>query len=155
MKRTFLLDENVFIAAETVQNERKQDDRSSADLVEAIVGNCHALVVSLELFAKYSRKANAIGQERAASGGVRMMPLLKILMVNPEKCRFVPPQEIVRVPDENSLPADDIFLIRLAVPTNAVLVTADNRLIQRLADRGGPPQAARPEDALPLAHLPN
>ena len=150
MKRKFLLDENVIIAAETLENEKQQHDRSSADLVEAVVANCHSFVLSVELFAKYARRADAIRRDRRPSGGVLMMPLFKVLMVDPEKCRVSLPQESLQIAGEEAIPDDDLFLVRLGVATEAILVTTDDRLIKRLASKVAI-HAMRPEEALPLA----
>ena len=156
MKHTFTLDENVFIFAHSLKNERGHDDLSSSELVKAIAANCHSFALSLEVFRRYSRRADALRDQGIAASGIPVMPLLMQAAVA-KKLEYVhDPPPLTR---EAELHNDDIPLVRLAGATRSILATTDDRLRKRLNQTGiareSGFEALRPEAALPFAQSTN
>jgi hypothetical protein len=144
------LDENVFIFAHTLENERGEADLSSSELVKTIMANCHSFALSSEVFRRYSRKADALrGQGLAIPPGIPVMRLLKEAAVTGKLSYISDPPPVTR---EAELPDDDIPLVRLASAARAILATTDSRLRERLDETGiareNSFEALRPEAAL-------
>ncbi len=149
MKHAFTLDENVWVCACTGENEDGETDDSSFRLLEHVALNKHKLVFSQELWEKCQSKLSALGNQGAPLSA-RTFGLLNQIARNPETFFFV--TELDDPPyDEERVPLDDRYVVRLAVTTQSILVTTDNRLLPILRQVLIALIALRPERAIPLA----
>ena len=159
MKQTFVVDENVFIFAHKLENEREEIDESSARLISAIVKNCHALAMSTELYRRYVQKAEGLrlGSNPVLGGSVLSL-INKASILNPDKMPFIPTPDLETGTVDKTVPAKDHFVVKLVLQTGALLVTTDGPLTDALQK----PEIKslygivplRPEAALPYA-VPN
>ena len=153
MTPRFILDENVIILAQKRENDRGEKDRTCYDLLDQIIKICHPVVVDLILWRKYERQlgllpANAIIPPHLA--GVLKSPTLPA-----GKLEFQ--RDAPQFDEETTIPLgsqDDVEIVRLAVATGAILVTADRPLRDHLEAAGIPKiynfQVVSPADALNL-----
>lgn len=153
MRYAFVIDENVFIFAHTLKNEREEDDLSSAQLILAIMDNCHRLILSPRLFAKYSSRADTLTVQDAVVSDTPVIPLIMEAEFS-TKVRFLS-DDLPQVTREKEVPDDDIPIVRLAATARAIIATTDDRLRKRLNDRGISAEngfdVMRPEGALEFA----
>ncbi len=149
MKRDFTLDENVWVCACTGENEHGQIDNSSFRLLELIALNEHKLVFSQELWRKCLSKLSSQRHQNAPLSA-RTFGLLNQISRNPGTFSLTP------FPDdppynEELVPLDDRYVVRLAVTTQSILVTTDDRLLPVLKRVVAFLMALRPEQAIPFA----
>jgi predicted nucleic acid-binding protein len=120
MKHTFVLDENVFVFAIKMRDERGRVYDAPARLIESIAKNCHKIVVNTELYRRYCRHADHIPKEVVASKAMRVIFHMlqnaskSIWNECTQECNF-----------EGTIPQDDRPIARLAACTGAILVTKD------------------------------
>lgn len=162
MKHTFVIDENVAIAAATLARPDGERDLTSALLLNRMIANCHRLAWSRLIYARWSRTSQAM-RSRHQLVSVSFSSLLAQAMVVTGKCPL---------PDDGDPPAlaeesgwttkveDDRDFIRLAAHFGVCfLVTYDGPLrrdIQALGlDIAYGFQVLTPDEALPLASQPS
>lgn len=74
MKQYFVLDENVIVLAQTLRDENGQDDPTCRDLLQAMLLNCHSLVLAYpSMWAKYGRQVSILGVYTEVMGILRSM----------------------------------------------------------------------------------
>jgi len=126
MKKTFILDENVYIQSHTCRNiEDSQDNFNSAYLILWMLKKCHKIGLNNELIKKYNEKSKMF-RNVAIYGNVPR--IWNEFLNRPEKHRF-------NSNHLNDLPEhfeDDRHIIELAIFLGATLVTADGRLKNEL-----------------------
>ncbi len=137
MTPRFILDENVVIFAQLGLDEHDHPDTTCADLVQRIINICHTLVVDDVLWQKYDAQLNSLGHQRPEMGAHLMRVLLNALLTTDKITGFghdaAPFEEEHRVPIGSQ---KDTYLVRLAVESGAMLVTADAPLRDGLRDSG-------------------
>lgn len=153
MKRTFVIDENVYVFFHTQQNEKGIEDLSSLRVVESAIANCHSIALSPELYRRYSQKHTVIQTGGRRASPRSLISLLRDALAFPPKGVLVvdaPP-----LTREGEFHDDDIPVVRIAAAAKAILVTTDDRLIKCLNESGIPEEhgfkALRPEAAMGLA----
>ncbi|MBI2171133.1 MAG: hypothetical protein HYU30_03815 [Chloroflexi bacterium] len=149
MTRRFALDENVWVFACRGLNERNVRDNSSVRLIGLIVKNHHAIAFNDELYRKTMRKLSAWTSKKSPNG-LRVMRLLNSLKNEDETFLFWQGEDDTDY-DETEIPRKDRFIVRLAVGTSSVLVTADGSVLGAVARVIPALIARRPEQAIPLA----
>lgn len=116
------------------------------------MANCHSFVLGVEVFRRYSRKADTLRDQGRAASGIPVMSFLKQAAAAGKLEYVHDPPALAR---EAELPGDDIPLVRLASAARAILATTDDRLRAHLNRTGiareSGFEALRPEAALPLA----
>lgn len=155
MTPRFILDENVVILAQQGRDEYGNTNPGCADLIQQIISICHTIVVDDVLLDKYFEQLYSPGYHHPNLGPFLIRLLCNALEVS-EKVDghgHIAPT----INDEGSIPdgsQDDVYLIRLAVETGAVLVTTDKALRDDLASCGILSKYAltvvSPKDALEL-----
>ncbi len=155
MTPRFILDENVAILAQRGQDEHGNPSAVCADLIQQIIEICHTIVVDDVLWDKIIEQLTRPGYYHLQPGPFLVRILSHALTIDGKVYGLgntAPPFD-----EEGSIPVgsqDDTFLVRLAVATGAILVTADGALRDDLVSCGV--QSAHgltvvsPEDALGL-----
>ena len=137
MTPRFILDENVVICAQLDVDEFGEVSVVCGDLVLSIIDICHTIVVDGVLWARYMAQLNRQQNQQPQSGPWLMLTLWNALQTVgkvEDLGREVPPFD-----GEDDIPAgsrDDIFIVRLAVQSGAILVTADRPLRDHLHTSG-------------------
>ena len=135
MKRTFVIDEDVFMFAHKCEDAGGNLDVTALGLLLDIIRNCHAIATDASLQRKYSQKMDAVRKGRVLVG-FQLLALMSQLGADPSKFKYV--EEPGNIECEGQLPEDDRYLVRLAVAAGAVLVTGDSRLRASRAREGRP-----------------
>lgn len=125
MKNTFVIDEDVFVFAQKVEDDKGNLDITAIKLVYDIFYNCHVIAVDDKLWQKYSQKLNALTKGGKLIGR-NILSLFELALYNTNKGRWI--ADVRRIECETDIPADDRYLVRLAVRAAAILVTDDDPL---------------------------
>ena len=158
MKHTFVLNENIVIAVSTLRNERGQPDRTSAELVNAIVTNCHRIAWSLAIYERWSRQVQLL-QNQGGAIAPSFMTLFSQARFVDGKCPWPetgdPPPLAGEGAWSSKLQDDQDFLRLAAQFPSSFLVTADEPLREDVTDLGLDEtysfQVVSPEEAISLA----
>ena len=137
MTPKFILDENVVICAQLGTDQNGDPNPVCADLLQRIIDICHTLVVDDVLWDKYEEQLHRPRHEHSTSGPYLMRVLWNALATAGKIDGLG--HNAPYFDDEGAIPAgsqDDTFIVRLAVETGAMLVTADEPLRQDLRDSG-------------------
>ena len=129
MTPSFILDENIVILAQEGQDEYGNTDPGCANLVQQIIEICHTLVVDDVLWDKYFEQLYHPGYHHPDMGPFLIRALYNALTVSEKVDGLGHTAPIMD--DEGLIPhgsQDDVYLVRLAVETGAVLVTTDGPL---------------------------
>ena len=129
MTPRFILDENVVICAQMGVDEKGNASPVCADLLERIIEICHTIVVDDVLWKKYEEQLYRRGHGPPELGTYLMRVLWNAVVTDGKVVGFG--REAPSFADEMSIPPgsrDDAFIVRLAVETGAILVTADEPL---------------------------
>ena len=133
MTQRFILDENVVIFAQLEQNEHGEKDSTCLELITRIIRICHTMVADPRLWRQYFHQLN-LPRNTEPQLGLRLLRVLTNAAQRAEKMDSRH-QDAPSFPEEPSVPQgsqDDVPLVRLAVETGAILVTADVSLREDL-----------------------
>ena len=136
--RAFILDENVLIFAQTGTNESGEPDDTCTELVDRIIKICHTIVIDLPLWIKYRQQLGQ-ARHRPVSPRAAMLRILRDASHISGKLDGFDRADCPTFADESLIPQgsqDDVPLVRLAVGTNATLVTTDAPLRNDLESSG-------------------
>jgi hypothetical protein len=125
MTQRFILDENVVILAQKRENDRGEPDSTCLNLFTQIITICHTIVVDHNLWSKYQHQLSPPRQSDAQES-FRVLAVLDYARQIEGKIEFN--DNAPSFLEENSIPQgsrDDVFIVRLAVETRAILVTTD------------------------------
>lgn len=137
MKHTFVLNENIAIAVSTLRNERGQHDRTSAELVNAIVANCHRIAWSLALYERWSRQVQALQNSGTAIDPSFMTLISLAFTVDGKVPQMGNPPPLPGEDSWSSKLQDDQDFLRLAAQfPSSFLVTTDEPLREDVSDLG-------------------
>lgn len=161
MKCCFVLDENVIVFAQKGENAQGDLDPTCLELLWAIERQCHSVLLTAGIWAKYSRHIDGLSHSPQLSRPV-VMPLIKSLLTNAEKqCRVLAEQELEQIEGINRIQGidapdrDDLFVRVAATIQGSILVSADERLLNALISHEIPGRygfdALAPVNALRLA----
>jgi len=150
MKHTFVLDECVILFAQNFTNEHGNEDFTSSTLMHSIIVNCHKIAINEYLAKKYFEKIEA-------AKGLHIIRLINHLLRNIDKYIF-----LTFAPDfpfEREIPVDDLPIVKTAVHTQALFVTADGKLRRKIEELEIPRKynikVLDPKEALPYAQAAN
>ena len=133
-----ILDENVVIYAQRGLDQHDIPNLDCTDLVNRMIDDdFHTIVVDDVLWDKYDDQLNNPAYYHAELGPFLMIRFWDLLQI-PGKVKGLG-HTAPDFPEENHIPPgsqDDVFIIRLAVETQAILVTADRPLREDLASSG-------------------
>ena len=137
MTPSFILDENIVILAQEGQDEYGNTDPGCANLVQQIIEICHTLVVDDVLWDKYFEQLYRPRHRHPTLGQFLIRALSNALTVSGKVDGLGHTAPVMD--DEGLIPngsQDDVYLVRLAVETEAILVTTDGPLRDDLAACG-------------------
>ena len=137
MTSRFILDENVVIFAQRGLDENDGPSLVCSDLVQQIIEICHTVVVDDVLWDKFDDKLNRPGYHNPQLGPYLMRVLWNALTI-PEKVMGLG-HTSPAFSGEGSIPPgsqDDTYIVRLAVESQAILVTTDGPLREDLISSG-------------------
>ena len=129
MTPRFILDENVVICAQLGVDERGETSVVCVDLVRSIIDICHTIVVDDNVWRRYEDQLYRPRNEHPQLGP-HLMSVLWNAFQTAGKVEGLG-REASPFHDEDAIPAgskDDTFIVRLAVESGAILVTADQPL---------------------------
>ena len=137
MTPRFILDENVVILAQQGLDERGNPNPVCAELVQQIIEICHTIVVDDVLWDKFDGQLNRPGHQLPQVGPVLFRVLCNALATadKVDGLGHTAPS----FNEEGSIPpgsTDDTYIVRLAVESGAILVTADGDLRDDLRESG-------------------
>ncbi len=129
MTPRFILDENVVILAQQGLDERGNLNPVCAELIQQIIEICHTIVVDDVLWDKFDEQLNRAGHQQPQAGSVLFRVLCNALATanKMDGLGHTAPS----FNEEGSIPPgsiDDTYIVRLAVESEAVLVTTDGPL---------------------------
>lgn len=127
----YVLDENVIMFAAKLQNADGEEDHTSFVVLANILAKCDLMHCSRELYRKYLQKLRTLGQVNQSA---KFVERLLIHMKKLGKLRLYDYEIPPKLPEEEGIPKDDVFIIRLTAWTKSVLVTSDCRLRDRLVE---------------------
>ena len=134
---SFILDENIVILAQQGLDEYGNANPECADLMQQIIEICHTLVVDDVLWDKYEEQLYRPGYHHPALGPFLIRALYNALTVSEKVDGLGHTAPIMD--DEVLIPSgsqDDVYLVRLAVETEGILVTTDGPLRDDLESCG-------------------
>ena len=137
---TFVLDENVVIAASTQRNERDEPDLTCLELVTLVLdpGSAHRLAWSVAVYRRWSRQIQIL-REQSRAIDPTFMSLFSLVMRDAGRCPSPPGGNPPDLPGEStwgSKLADDCDFIRLAAFFAGVLATVDEPLRRDITSLG-------------------
>ena len=137
MTPRFILDENIVILAQQGLDEYGSPNPRCADLIQQIIEICHTLVVDDVLWDKYAEQLYSPGYHHPTLGPFLIRALYNAITVTGKVDGLGHTAPVTDgeglIPDGSQ---DDVYLVRLAVETGAVLVTTDGALRDDLASCG-------------------
>lgn len=137
MTPRFILDENVVILAQRGLDEHDLPSPICSDLIQRIIEICHTIVVDDALWDKFDEQLNRPAHHHPQLGPYLMRILWNALMI-PQKISGIG-HTAPSFEAEDSIPPgslDDVYIIRLAVESGAILVTTDGKLREHLMESG-------------------
>ena len=159
MKLTFVLNENIVIAVSTLRNERGKHDSTCAELVSAIVANCHRIAWSTALYGRWSRQVQTLQYQGSAIAPSFMALLSQAFAVDGKVPQTGNPPSLPGEGSWSTKLQDDQDFLRLAAFHGCFLVTADRRLKEDVTELGLDEtysfQVVSPEEAISLAQQQN
>lgn len=138
------MDENTVVSALNLRDDHGNEDFTCAQLWINIANNCHSIVINTYLLRGYYELADKVDKP-----GFKVMRIIDHLTRNSGKSEFLGHSPAYSWAAK--LPSDDAPIVVLAVQSNAVLVTSDSRLMQKLdALKVVALKALTPKAAVPL-----
>ena len=131
MTEHYILDENIIELAAKGENDRGQSDFSCLTLMLEILKECHITHCSVELLQKYRGKLKVL--ERSTIRSASTVAKLIIHMTNQGKIHVDP--DPPKLKNEENLPSDDVFLVRLASHTKSTIISTDFPLKSKVKGR--------------------
>lgn len=131
MKYTFVLDECVVLFAQNFSDQYGNEDFKSAHLVISIADNCHKIAVNDYLMKKYYEKTSDI-EHIKQTVSFKVIRIIRYMLKDSDKHKYI--AFIPNYPFENEIPSDDLPIVKTAVHAQAIFVTSDRRLRQKIEE---------------------
>ena len=124
-----VLDENVLVLSAKVKNDQGQDDNTCTQLISDILKNGDVIRCNDELFENYTKSLKEI--ERSVPSTAYTVKLIILLRAAGliSYWNNVPTGLI----DENKLPSDDVYVVRLAANSKTDLVSTYQPLKSKMS----------------------
>lgn len=125
MRYSFLLDENVLHHAVKGVDQYDNPDETAGELIRALVRVCHTIAIHLVLYEKYLKHLQELFRVRPP----HQEPLIFVnqLMKNAAK-RTLEYSDLPELPAGVGIPRKDIPIVRAALISRPIIVTADGEL---------------------------
>lgn len=130
LKNKYVIDECCIYHAANLVDKHDNEDYSSLIMLAGIIDHCDAILINDELLGNYRRIISVLEK----NGDRSHYFLVKILNnILPNQNKLVNwKSELYRLPFEEDLPPDDIYLVRLSKISNSILVTSDEKLVSKV-----------------------
>lgn len=125
MKQTFLLDENILYLAIKEVDEHDRPDTTAAQLLRLIGQNCHRITSDHQLGKRYYRHLDRL--LGAGKFHLQALSFIKQILHNSAKS-LIEVQEPPELPEGVVLPKEDMHIVRAAMISHPLIVTADAEL---------------------------
>jgi len=125
VRLTFLLDENILLHAIRAVDRHNNRDETAARVILTIVEVCHSIVIHHEVMVRYIRKLNGLKGER--SPFLSPSYLFSQLLKRSDK-QILQYDDLPPLPTGVKVPAEDEYLVRAALISRPLVVTADEEL---------------------------
>jgi hypothetical protein len=126
VRQTFLLDENILYHAIRRVDKHDNPDSTAADLLAAIARICHGIFVHQWMLDAYNRALRNLRDYPPRSALALL--LVKQFLYNSLKRGVIEQGELPALPAGVVVPAEDEMVVRAALISRPVIVTADSEL---------------------------
>ncbi|MEM2126745.1 MAG: hypothetical protein QXH67_00790 [Candidatus Bathyarchaeia archaeon] len=130
MKYEFILDENIIVFATKMCNAEGEEDYTSTYLILNIAENCHRIIYNNELYMRYTNKVDEIPQGSMSFKAIRVISHMLKDQRKSRDVKYVPELDL------KELSIDDRSLVKMAVHTNAILISSDRKLRDKIVNLG-------------------
>ena len=146
MKHRFLLDENILHHGIKGVDRHDNPDFTATTVLRLIAANCHTIVINRDLLSRYWTHLQELF--RAPAPVLQPVFFVREFLQNSDKraLEYVDPPEL---PTGVTIPAEDIHIVRAALVSRPVIVSADEELVEKI--NAQPPlglEALNPNDAI-------
>ncbi|MGH9432244.1 MAG: hypothetical protein ACRD3T_11955 [Terriglobia bacterium] len=149
MRYSFLIDENILYHAVRGVDKHDKPDETAAEFVRSIARICHTLTIHRVLLDKYWRIIQKLKLER--SSAAEALAFISMFLNNLSK-RILEFSDLPELPAGVVVPTEDAEIVRAALITRPIIVTADEDLrASIMAHRSLGLRALGPKEALDLA----
>lgn len=125
-----VLDENIIILSAKVKDERGDPDNTCTELISDILSNQDVIRVNVELFENYTNVLKSLESRiHSTAYTVKLLNLLRGAGLIHFWTSDLPELE-----NEEQLPVDDIYIVRLAAGSRTDLVSTDSPLGKAMSD---------------------
>lgn len=130
MTTRYILDENIIELAAKGENDEGNSDFTCLTLILDILKKCDILYCSTKLLEIYRKKLKKMESNmiRSASTTAKLIKH----MITQGKIKVT--DDSPKINNEEDLPSDDVYLVRLAVHTKSILVSTDSPLKEKSRD---------------------
>lgn len=150
MKHRFLLDENILHHGIKGVDRHDNPDSTATSLLRLIAKNCHRIVLNPELLDRYKVQLKKLERERAPA--LEPAFFLRELLHKSEK-RTLEYDDPPELPPGLILPQEDVPVVRAALLSKPLVVTADEELSESINNQAiFGLRAISAEEALPFAN---
>ncbi len=125
MRYSFLLDENIIYHAARGVDKHDNPDETAAELVRSIARICHGITIHKFLFDRYWQIVQKLKSHRSSAS--EALSFISLFMVNPAK-RTLEYGDLPELPAGVQIPRKDADIVRAALISHPIIVTADERL---------------------------
>lgn len=130
MTTYLILDENIIILSAKVEDEQGNPDNTCTELISDILSNQDIIRVNVELFENYTNVLKSLESRiHSTSYTVKLLNLLR----GAGSIHFWT-SDLYELENEEQLPDDDIYLVRLAAGSRTDLVSTDSPLGKAMSD---------------------
>ena len=125
MKHRFLLDENILHHGIKGVDRHNNPDLTATTVVRLIGANCHTIVINLEILSRYRTQLQRLSREHAPI--LQPAWFVRELLYNSDK-RSLEYDDPPELPAGVTVPPEDIHIVRAALVSKPLVVTADDDL---------------------------
>ena len=149
MKHRFLLDENILHHGIKGVDRHDNPDLAATTVLRLIGANCHTIVINLELLTRYKTQLQKLARERAPV--FEPARFVRELLHNSDK-RSLEYDDPPELPTGVTVPRKDIHIVRAALVSKPLVVTADEDLWKSInTQKVLGLTALTPHEAMPLS----
>ncbi len=130
MTMYLILDENIIFLSAKVEDDQGNPDNTCTELINNILGKNDVIRVNVELFENYTRVLKSLeARVHSTAYTVKLLNLLRGAGLIDYWT-----SELNKVKNEEQLPGDDVYLVRLAACSKTDLVSTDSPLGEAMND---------------------
>jgi len=130
MTSYFVLDENIVICSAKVEDDQGNDDDTCSRLISDILHHKDVIRVNVELFENYVKALKSL--ESTVPSTAYTVKLLSLLRGSDSIHYWT--SDLPELPNQELLPSDDVYIVKLAVGSNTDLISTDSPLEEKMKD---------------------